>query len=183
MLKPISPSSPRRNHQSGLTLIESLISLFVLAIGLLGLAGMQARLLAENRTSNQRAVAIGLIDDLANRMIVNRDAAIAGNYALAWGASKNSQDCITNSCTGSQMAQSDLNIWRANVAAALPGADVTVFASATDSRQIGIAVAWSSNEGAAASDSAYTSPFAVTTATKGVNCPANSICHVVYVQP
>lgn len=174
---------PRALRQGGMTLVESLIALLVMALGLLGLAGVQARLLAENRTSNQRAIAIGLIEDLANRMVINRDAALAGSYALAWSGTKAAQDCLTAQCTGAQMAQSDLNLWRTNVVAALPGANATVFASPTDARQIGIAIAWNSNEGTASSNSAYTAPFAITTANAGVACPAASICHVVYFQP
>lgn len=188
---PVKKTTPNTNFrrlkrkQSGLTLIESLVSLLVLALGILGLAGIQVRMLAESRTSNNRAVTIGLIDDMANRVLLNRDAAIAGSYAMAWGATQVTQDCASANCSPAQLAVSDLNAWRANVLTALPGGNMTVFTSPNDSRQIGIAVAWTSNEGAAqdANSTAYNSPFAVTTALNGVACPANSICHVTYVQP
>lgn len=175
----------RVRHQTGITLIESIIAMLVLSLGVLGLAGVQVRLLAESRTATNRAVAIGLIDDMTNRILFNRNAALAGTYASAWSATVASQDCITSSCTSAQLAQSDLNIWRANVANALPGANATVFTSTNDSRQIGIAIAWSSNEGAGqdANSTTYNSPFLVTTALSGVACPANSICQVNYVQP
>lgn len=175
----------RKRHQRGLSLIESLVSLLVLALGIMGLAGVQSRLLVESRTANHRATAIGLIDDLTNRILLNRNAAIAGNYTLAWDATKAVQDCVTSQCTGAQLAQSDLNLWRTNVVAALPGGNATIFQSANDSRQIGIAVAWSANESSAADADAatYNNPFTVTAANNGVDCPASSICHVVYVQP
>lgn len=186
-------SAASRKKVSGMSLIESLIALLVLALGLLGLAGMQARLLAENRISNQRAVAIGLIDDMVNRMQFNRLAAMsgvnatpptAGSYELAWSAAATAaQDCVGQQCTGAEMAQSDLNQWRANLAAALPSANARIFVSGTDARQIGVAIGWSSNEGAAASDAAYTTPFSVTAANAGVACPSGLICHVVYFQP
>lgn len=176
-----------------MSLIESLIALLVLALGLLGLAGMQARLLAENRLSNQRAVAIGLIDDMMNRMQFNRLAAMtgitaspptAGSYELAWSAAAtNAQDCIGNQCTGAEMAQSDLNQWRANLAASLPGANARIFVSGTDARQIGIAVGWPVSEATASSDAAYVAPFNVTSANSGVACPTGLICHIVYFQP
>jgi type IV pilus assembly protein PilV len=179
------PSGKRSLRQRGLSLIESLIALLVLSIGILGLAGVQARLLVEGRTANSRATAVGLVDDLANRILLNRDSAIAGNYTLAWGATKAVQDCATAQCSGSQLAQSDLNLWRAALTTALPGGDASVFQSATDTRQIGIAVAWTANESKAADadSAAYNSPFAVTAALNGIACPANLICHVVYVQP
>lgn len=181
----------RRKHQRGMSLIESLISLLVLALGVMALAGVQTRLLVESRTTNSRGVAIGLIDDLTNRIALNRDSAIAGSYNSAWGAVVAAQDCVTNQCTGVQLAQSDLNLWRANVASVLPAGNASVFQSASDPRQIGISVAWAVNEASkdtakfitAADVDKYNDPFVVTAANSGVDCPANSICHIVYVQP
>lgn len=177
------PNVPMR-RQRGLSLIESLVSLLVLALGIMGLAGIQTRLLVETRTSAHRATAIRLIDDLTNRIALNRDAAIAGNYNFTWAAAASAaQDCVAAQCTGAQMAQSDLNLWRASVATALPaGGAASVFQSANDARQIGIAVAWTANESnaAAADATKYAAPFVIAA---GVTCPTNSICHVVYVQP
>ncbi len=181
--------SAKKSGQSGLSLIESLVSLLVLALGILGLAGVQTRLLVETRTANYRATAIGLIDDLTNRIALNRTASLAGNYNLAWAAAATAaQNCVTATCNGAQLAQSDLNQWRAAVARLLPGSDASVFVSANDIRQIGIAVSWTSNESSkaalgSAADVAYNAPFSVTAANSGVACPANSICHIVYVQP
>ena len=176
-------------HQGGLSLIESLVSLLVLAIGILGLAGVQTRLLVETRTANYRATSIGLIDDLTNRIALNRAAALAGTYNLAWAAAATPvQDCAAAQCTGAQLAQSDLNRWRAAITRALPGSDASVFLSPTDNRQIGIAISWTANESSkaatgSAADIAYNLPFSVTAANSGVACPVNSICHIVYVQP
>jgi type IV pilus assembly protein PilV len=177
-----------KSRQRGISLMESLIALVVLALGIMGLAGVQTRVLAESRTSNHRAVAIGLIDDLNNRMLLNRNAALASPtpYALDWAdAATAAQDCKTAQCSGGELAQSDLNEWRASVAAALPGGSASVFLSPTDSRQVGIAIGWNANEGKAADTDTdkYKSPFAVTADLHGVECPANSICHFAYVQP
>jgi type IV pilus modification protein PilV len=110
--------------QRGLSLIESLIALVVLAVGVMGLAGLQARMLVESRTANHRAVAIGFIDDLSNRMLLNRDAAMANSYTLAWNGTKAKKDCTTAPCTGADLAQSDLNLWRLALRAdALPNAN------------------------------------------------------------
>lgn len=159
------PRSTSRERQSGLSLIESLVSLLVLALGILGLAGVQTRLLVETRTANHRATAIGLIDDLTNKIALNRTAALAGNYNLAWAAAATAaQDCVTATCAGAQLAQSDLNQWRAAVARLLPGSDASVFFSANDNRQIGITVSWTANESSkatagSAADIAYNAPF------------------------
>jgi type IV pilus assembly protein PilV len=191
-----APGRPRkalRQSQIGISLIESLVSLVVLSLGILGLAGVQARMLVETRTTNNRALAVGLIDDLSNRMLLNRAAAlgnpaatptpIPSSYALAFGAAATAaQNCLTASCTGAQLAQSDLNLWRAAVARTLPGGQASVFLSTSDSRQIGVVVAWAANEGKAA-DATYNNPFNVTVAANGVACPTDFICHLVYVQP
>lgn len=184
-LKQRSRSGASLSPQHGLSLIEALVSMVVLALGLMGLAGVQARLLVESRTANSRATAVGLIDDLTNRMLLNRDEALANSYALAWNATKAVQNCTTAQCTGAQLAQSDLNTWRIAVLASLPSANATVFQSPNDPRQIGIAIAWSANESKAADadNTTYNEPFKVTTEANGVECPANSICHLVYVQP
>ena len=104
---------------------------------------------------------------------------------MLWNAAATAaQECATKNCTGAELAQSDLYQWRATLASVLPGGSANIFTSPTDARQIGIVVAWRMNEGKAAdNDAAYTSPFAVTADNAGVDCPANSICHFVYVQP
>jgi type IV pilus assembly protein PilV len=190
--------------QKGLTLIEALVALVILALGVLGLAGVQTRLLVETRTTNSRALAIGLIDDLSNRMLLNRDAAIgkpvspqnatevASAYTLAWSAdpaaAANPTDCRDNAnqCTGVQLATYDLMAWRRAVAAVFPGGQARVFNSANDQRQIGIAIAWPENErklGSTADDALAKNPLAITAAGQGIDCPATLICHFVYVQP
>jgi type IV pilus assembly protein PilV len=196
-----------------LTLIESLVALVILALGVLGLAGVQTRVLVESRTTNSRAIAIGLIDDLNNRMLLNRDAAVgvpvspgvlsavASAYATqpirtflgaptaATAIEPDPLDCRVSPntpviCTPVQLAQYDLMAWRRAVAAAFPNGQVHVFNSAKDPRQIGIAIAWPANERSGADTTPGTAPFAINNAALGdAPCPANFICHIVYAQP
>jgi len=177
--------------QRGLSLIESLVALLVLTLGVMGLAGVQGRMLAETRTSNARAIAVGLIDDIANRMAVNRDQAMAAGYNFGWAnAWPAGIDCTVAPCSNAQKAQFDRNVWLRSMVALLgPNARATVFSSPSAPGQIGIMVAWPSNEGrsqadtgASPIDAAYTLPFQVTSGTATV-CPPSSICHLVYVQP
>ncbi|KQP14363.1 type IV pilus modification protein PilV [Pseudorhodoferax sp. Leaf267] len=168
--------------QTGLSLIESLVAIVVLALGVAGLAWTQARLLVDGRDANARANAILLIGDLSNRMLFNHATAASGGYRLAWGEMPTVRDC-TSGCSGSELAQSDLGAWRAALARALPAGDASVFRSSDDPRQIGIAVSWSLHSGHGRATDAETAPFAVTAATHGVDCPEGQHCHVVYVQP
>ncbi|MDT4813141.1 type IV pilus modification protein PilV [compost metagenome] len=68
-----SPSS--LNPQRGLTLIEVLVTILILSIGLLGMAGLQARLQQSEMEAYQRAQALLLLDDMANRIAANRNEA------------------------------------------------------------------------------------------------------------
>jgi len=179
-------SGPR--NQRGLSLIESLVAVLVLALGIMWLAGVQARMLAENRTTNSRAIAVSLIDDITNRMILNRELAVSGGYllALADATPVPAVDCAAAACSNAQLANFDLARWRAAVGSLLNGGRSTVFASVTDSRQLGVMIAWPANEGKGADvDTKYTAIFAQSSVTGvgGVVCPADFLCHLVYVQP
>ncbi|MBK9571347.1 MAG: type IV pilus modification protein PilV [Rhodoferax sp.] len=179
----------RVSRQHGMSLIESLVALLVLALGIMGLAGVQARMLAENRTTNSRAIAVSLIEDLANRMQLNRDAALGALDAVFLAGATilpAAVDCSSATCTPAQMAQSDLNTWRTAMRALLgPGGNSAVFRPAPplDSNQIGIMIAWTANEGKDGSGGIRdTTVFNVTSGTATV-CPVDSICHLVYVRP
>jgi type IV pilus assembly protein PilV len=194
----------RKRRQTGISLIESLVALVVLALGVMGLAGVQTRLLVETRTANSRAVAIQLIDDLTNRMALNRYAAVgqpqlttpvASSYAINTFSSANGlaqptpATCLGTTCTSAQLAAVDLFAWRTAVDAALPGSLVRIIQNTAlngDPRQLGITIAWPLNErnglGVDVTSNAALTSAGVNTA--GVNdCPASLICHIVYVQP
>lgn len=61
--------------QNGGALLEVLITIIILAIGLLGLAGLQLRLQGSEMESYQRSQALILLNDMANRITTNRTAA------------------------------------------------------------------------------------------------------------
>jgi type IV pilus assembly protein PilV len=98
-------------RQTGFTLIEILVTVIVLAIGLLGLAGLQATSLSFNSTAYQRSQATNLAYDIADRMRANVVAARAGNYDIALGAA---------APAGANLADTDLREWRQALINALP---------------------------------------------------------------
>jgi type IV pilus assembly protein PilV len=69
----------------GFSLIEVMVTVAILSIGLLGLAGLQARGLAAQKEAYQRAQALALLKDMAGRIQSNRNEAKIGNY-VATGA-------------------------------------------------------------------------------------------------
>ena len=82
-----------RLRQSGVSLIEVLVSTLILAIGLVGVAGMQALALHNNQEAQMRSHASALAYDLADRMRNNVAAANAGLYDPATASA--SSTCYT----------------------------------------------------------------------------------------
>lgn len=55
-------------NQQGISLIEVMVSVFILASGLLGLAALQSRSIAMNQSAHYRSIAADLAADLADRI-------------------------------------------------------------------------------------------------------------------
>lgn len=65
-------------------MLEVLVTLLILTIGLLGLAGLQTRLQASEMEAYQRAQALILLNDMASRLATNR--ANADSYVTGAGS-------------------------------------------------------------------------------------------------
>lgn len=72
----------RRRKNAGMTLLEVLISVVVLSIGLLGIAGLQTLSLRSTNMSHERAMAVILTETLFEVMRTNIDTARAGGFAM-----------------------------------------------------------------------------------------------------
>lgn len=68
--------------QKGVTLLEVLISVLVLAIGILGVAGLQSVSLRSTYTAHERAMAVVLTETLFEVMRVQADAARDGDFNM-----------------------------------------------------------------------------------------------------
>ena len=66
--------------QRGVSLLEALITIVILAFGILGLANLQAKMQATEVESYARSQALVLVEDMAARLSTNR--ADAANYIL-----------------------------------------------------------------------------------------------------
>jgi type IV pilus assembly protein PilV len=67
----------------GVSMIEVMVTLVILGLGLLGLAGLQSRLQVSEIEAYQRAQALVLLEDMASRLASNRDIAATVNYITA----------------------------------------------------------------------------------------------------
>ena len=105
------------NKNAGFTLIEVLIAMVVLAIGLLGLAGLQVTSLKNNQSAYNRSQATQLAYDLADRMRAN----VAGAAIYTSGTAAAIANCKnTAGCSSTEMAVNDLFEWNSAISAALP---------------------------------------------------------------
>lgn len=129
-------SSP--NSQSGTTLIEVLITVVLVSIGLLGLAGLQLTTVQNTNSSGERFEATTLARDILERMRANRQQALNGQYNLALG----------DAPAGGSLAGDDLTAW-INALATLPAGEGSVDVDNTG--VVTIEVAWTdaSNDNAA----------------------------------
>ena len=108
------------NKNAGFTLIEILIAVVVLAVGLLGLAGLQATSLRNNQSAYNRSQATQLAYDLADRMRANF-AGKAAYTAILPSSATAKANCLTiTGCVSSEMAENDLFEWNLAVSTTLP---------------------------------------------------------------
>lgn len=198
-------NAQQRDRQRGVSLIEALVALLVLALGVMGMAGVQTRTLVESRTTNARSAAIQMAEDLLDRMQANvevRQSNPAINpYVVGWGTPATTTNCFNTGttplqCTGQQLAEFDLQQWKATLSSLLPNGDARVFRSTTDPSQFGVLIGWTetlakNQEGAGLTETAiFTAAVAIRdgaaaigTGVAGIACPAGQTCHLVYIRP
>lgn len=121
-----------KKQQRGFTLIEVMVAIIILAVGLLGMAGLQTITLQNGQSAYMRSQATILAYDIMDRMRINRDQAIIGSYDLALAATP---------ASGSAIHQQDLVAWIADIGATLPAADGSIDCT-TVSRLCTIVVQW-----------------------------------------
>lgn len=129
----LQPSDMKK--QQGITLIETMIAILILAFGMLGLAGMQAATTKFRLGSEIRTALTGLSGDISDRMRVNISKlpgyAVGNdtNYIIkkdyptqvaSIGVFILTRDCAATTCDGDQLAKYDLEVWQKSVTDKLP---------------------------------------------------------------
>lgn len=115
--------------QRGFTMLEILITLFLLTMWLLASAGVQSSSLQFNKAAQFRTQAVYLATELAERMQANKTAAVSGGYVYSGTGATPSTDCTVALCSSDDLVAFDLNEWTNRVAATLPNGSATVSAA------------------------------------------------------
>jgi type IV pilus assembly protein PilV len=118
-----------RHRSRGFTLLEVLVSLLVLSIGLIGVAGLQLLGVSNSRDAYFRTQAVMLSYDISDRMRANQDAVDLGTYSGSSGT-LNGNCRSTTGCTPAQMAGDDVALWK-QALASLPGGEGVVCIDST----------------------------------------------------
>ncbi len=126
-----SQTSPaRKPMQAGTTLIEVLISLLILAIGLLGMSGLQTVSLRSTQSAYLRTQASIASNDIVERVRANLQGVEANSYNNIDG--EVTAACNTAvGCNFSELAANDIAEWKVALAADLPAGVGTVCADST----------------------------------------------------
>ena len=107
--------------QQGFGLIEVLVTMLVLAIGLMGLAGLQARMIGTEFEAYQRSQALMVAQDMASRLRSNQDEARQGKYSGSTKYGHGDAFGEDDDCDGNARVSDDLCQW----SKLLKGASVT----------------------------------------------------------
>lgn len=141
-----------KTSQAGFTLLELLVSVLILAFGLLGIGSMMGFALKANSSSYLKQQSIQSAYNIIDRMRANSQMATGGSYnvnnLVTSGSpvipAKPSPDCSAAACSPAEVAAYDSWYWLAQeVATQLPGgcASVTTAASGTNTL-VTVTVQW-----------------------------------------
>ncbi|RYF02000.1 MAG: type IV pilus modification protein PilV [Comamonadaceae bacterium] len=189
--------------QKGITLIESLCAIVIVAIGILGILGVQMRTLTDTQTTVRRAQAIRLIEDLGERMKANPNAiSNIDHYVQDWSSgnsvpmtSQAAKKCDIDNCDNGEQATYDIREWKRTVERTLPAGNAFTFVTLADTvtanrRQLGVLIRWRENERVEV-DQAYTDAInagvdrdlasANMLNTETETCPSGYTCHLQYL--
>ena len=119
-------------NQFGFTLVEVLVAVIILSVGLLGVAAMQTKSLKGGSSALHRTQATLAAEDILDRMRVNRQAAIDGEYDLAL-------DDVAPTAPFATLALEDLAQWRESLTNNLPDGNGSV---TVDSNIATVVVTW-----------------------------------------
>ena len=114
----MSHSLKSARKQRGLSMIELLVAVLVLAIGVLGITALQMVSLQNNRGALFRAEAVQLAYDMMDRIRANPEGAVPGaaydGLAIS-DAPPGAANCMAANCSQAQMVTFDQSVWKCSL--------------------------------------------------------------------
>ena len=116
-----------KKRQCGASMIEIVVTIFLISIGLLGLGALQINALKFQKSATQRSEATQSAYDLSERIRANGQGVVASNYryATAYATTVSNlpvtPECAVAKCTSDEIARIDVAQWLRNLANRLRG--------------------------------------------------------------
>lgn len=142
------PEGLRRARQLGVSLIEVLVSILIVSVGVMAMAGMMVKSTQMAKVSESRAIAAQLAADMADRIKVNWAQAAANGYNSVGAFNAAIVEQKASACTSAAMcdlaalATDDLATWKTLLRSSLTdGTGYLRYNAASNS--VDLWVAWS----------------------------------------
>jgi type IV pilus assembly protein PilV len=169
--------------QHGLSMIEILVTLTIVAFGLLGILGLQARALSYQKDSFDRKAAAELVSQLTEVMRANQQGFNEGRYNRDLEAATATPGAVTTCappCTVAQVATRDLDEFLIEMRRRLPASGAYIRWNAADPTTGQVTIAWAEPLAVAAAGQ-----DAVCDAMRGggATIPLNFRCYQARVHP
>jgi type IV pilus assembly protein PilV len=135
-------------RQSGFSLLEILVTIIIVAVGSLGIAGTIITGMQASSSSAERNIAAQQISSLIEMMGTNPSMkyhGIAPNYSAyvtPWSGVFSPVVCPAAGCDTVGQSRNQLSAFRDNVRAALPGGEMRVKVIGNNPPMLAISVAW-----------------------------------------
>lgn len=109
-------STTKRSRVHGFTLLEVMIALVILAIGVMGVIGLQISTYKQLHTSHNFSKAAMLASDMADRMLANQGKVESSAYFHTTAPSEPEKNCTRSTCTPAELASYDIWHWQTELA-------------------------------------------------------------------
>jgi type IV pilus assembly protein PilV len=141
-------------RQRGVSLIEVLVAVLVMAIGLLGIAALQATALRNSQSSLERSQAVVLSYTILDAMRANPKEARAGGYDMGMSCQAPTLS-RTDRPAESTLGRSDRNAWigllKSELGEGACGTIACAAAAGTEARDCRVTVRWDDSRGSGGS--------------------------------
>lgn len=137
----------KRRWSSGSSLVEVMISLFVLVTSLLGFSAMQLNSLQLLSNNQQHASAVKIAASMADALRANASAVRAGHYDGLLTTPAVTVNCRLQACSSSELAAFDKRRWLAAVSRLPQGRALIERQPAQNGEMIRIRLCWRRDRG------------------------------------